>query len=229
MSILNFKVEDEGEKIDVSYDSSITVRDFLLDFLKKNNNYVTLDTKVYSFKIMGKVLNHPKFLDKKIGDLIRQGQTITFIRKKDVYYSGDGFGIDMADVSNEEGLVKKNYGKAAQKWNYITEGLNVTGKCENNKCEAYGQEVDCKIGLGIFDLVGDCDKVKCPMCQKEIEPLTCTFCECQYKIEGKKKIKGETTVVNTPWKRVEKDYEFYDPNKSGIVKWLKLIIETKSL
>ena len=62
------------------------------------------------------------------------------------------------------------------------------------------------------------------MCQKEIEPMTCTFCECQYKIEGKKKIKGETIQVNTPWKRVEKDYEYYDPDKSGIVRWLKLII-----
>ena len=29
------------------------------------------------------------------------------------------------------------------------------------------------------------------MCKKEIEPLTCTFCECQYRIEGKKKINGE--------------------------------------
>ena len=228
MSILNFKVDDigGGKLISVSYDSSITVRDFLLDFLKKNTNFVSLDSNIYSFTDGPRLLNLPRFLDKKLGDLIRDGKTIKFIRKKDMQYSG--FGIDMADISNEEGLVKKNYGKAP-KWNYITKGLNVTGKCENNKCEAYGQEVDCKIGLGIFDLVGDCDQVKCPMCQKEIEPLTCTFCECQYKIEGKKKIDGETTQVNSPWKRVEKDYEYYDPNKSGIVKWLKLIIETKSL
>ena len=134
----------------------------------------------------------------------------------------------MADISNEEGLVRRNFGKA-EKWNYITRGLNVTDKCENNSCEAYGHKVDCKIGLGVFDLVGDCDRVKCPMCQKEIDPLTCVFFEYQYKIEGKKKIKGETIPVNIPWKRVEKDYEYYDPNKSGIVKWLKLIIETKSL
>jgi hypothetical protein len=35
MSILNFKVDDivGGKLISVSYDSSITVRDFLLDFL----------------------------------------------------------------------------------------------------------------------------------------------------------------------------------------------------
>ena len=87
----------------------------------------------------------------------------------------------MADISNEEGLVKKNYGRAA-KWNYITKGLNVSGKCKNNICEAYDQEVDCKIGLGIFDLVGDCDRVKCPMCQKEIDQRLALFVNANIKL-----------------------------------------------
>ena len=230
MSTLNFYVNDDvkGKSIPVSYNSSMTIRDFLMDFLNNHSDYVSLDTKVYTFTVGSKVLNSNKFIDRKIEDIIPQGGKVLLIRKQELHYSGGGFGIDMADISNEEGLVKRNFGKA-QKWNYITRGLNVTGKCENNSCEAYGKEVDCQIGLGVFDLVGDCDRVKCPMCQREIEPLTCTFCKCQYKIEGKKKIKGETTQVNTPWKKVEKDYEYYDPNKSGIVKWLKLIIETKSL
>ena len=37
----------------------------------------------------------------------------------------------MADVSNEEGLVKGKFGKAP-KWNLIRTGLNLTGKCENS-------------------------------------------------------------------------------------------------
>ena len=67
------------------------------------------------------------------------------------------------------------------------------------------------------------------MCSNEIEPTTCVFCKCKYKLEGKKKINGQTSYVRTDWKRVEKDYEYYDPNKSGIVTWLMLIIETQSL
>jgi len=227
MSVLYFRVEDGGNTINVSYDSSTTIRNFILDFLNKHTNYATLDNNVYTFKCNGKALNSNKYFDIKIKDLIRENGIVKLCRKQNIHYAGD-FGVDMADISNEEGLVKKNYGRAA-KWNYITKGLNVSGICKNNICEAYDQEVDCKIGLGIFDLVGDCDRVKCPMCQKEIEPTTCTFCECQYKIEGKKKINGETTQVNTTWKRVEKDYEYYDPDKSGIVRWLKLIIETKPL
>ena len=192
MTILNFFVSDDEKKTPVSYDSSISVRDFLLDYLKNNTNCVTLDTSVYTFKFGGKILNSNRFIDKKLGDLIRQGGIINIFRKRDIHYSG--YGIDMADISNEKGLVRGNYDKEVPKWNYITTGLNVTGKCENNLCEAYGEEVDCKIGLGTFDLIGDCDQVKCPMCKKEIEPLTCTFCECQYKIEGKKKINGETSL-----------------------------------
>ena len=44
-----------------------------------------------------------------------------------------------------------------------------------------------------------------------------------------KKVNGKTSKVNSDWKRVEKDYEYYDPEKSGLVSWLKLVIETKSL
>ena len=96
-------------------------------------------------------------------------------------------------------------------------------------CEAYNKTVDCKIGLGTFDLVVNCDQAKCPMCKKEINVTTCTFCKCEYKIEGKKKTKEGTVLVNTSWKKVEKDFEYYDPLKSGTVTWLRLIIQTKSL
>ena len=85
--------------------------------------------------------------------------------------------------------------------------------------------------MGTFDLVRDADEIKCPICSKEFDPTTCTFCECEYKLEGKKKVNGETSKVSTDWKRVEKDYEYYDPasDKSGIVKWLMLIIEIRPL
>ena len=64
---------------------------------------------------------------------------------------GGGDGIDMADISNEKGLIENNYEKNAKKWNYIIKGLNITCKCENEGCEAYNLEVDCQIGLGKFD------------------------------------------------------------------------------
>ena len=44
-----------------------------------------------------------------------------------------------------------------------------------------------------------------------------------------KKSKRKTQKVETNWKRVEIDFEYYDPENSGIVCWLMLIIEAKPL
>ena len=143
--------------------------------------------------------------------------------------SRGGGGLHMADISNERGLVQGNFSKNARDWHIITTGLNVSGICNNGNCIAYKKSVDCQIGLGTFDLVRDADKIKCPMCKEEMEPTTCCFSKCQYKFEGKKKVEGKTEYVNREWKRVEKDYEYYDPQESGIVRWLMLIIETKPL
>ena len=170
--------------------------------------------------------NRPLEDDDDLRD-ISANSTIFLTKRLRGGYSG--FGVDMADISNEKGLVKKNFNKNAPEWNIIDNGLNLAGKCENSNCEAYNKTVDCKIGLGTFDLVVNCDQAKCPMCKKEINVKTCTFCKCEYKIEGKKRTKEGTVLVNTSWKTVEKDFEYYDPLKSGTVTWLRLIIQTKSL
>ena len=155
------------------------------------------------------------------------------IEDKDIIYSNSrsmgGGGVNMADISNKRGLVEGNFNKNAKEWNIITKGLNVTGICKNDQCRACNNKVDCRIGLGTFDLVRDADRIKCPICKEEMEPLTCCFSKCQYKFEGKKKSNRKTEYVKSEWKRVEKDYEYYDPIKSGTVNWLMLIIETKSL
>ena len=185
---------------------------------------VYIDDPSFDFKFFGEMLHDNTTLENY---KIKEGDTLLIFER--IKGGGGYFGIDMADISNEKGKVANYYNKNAPKWNKITEGLNLTGNCENRNCEAYGKVVDCKIGLGTFDLVGDCDQAKCPMCKKLINLTTCTFCECQYKLEGKKKTKDGIIPVNTSWKRVEKDYEYYDPIESGIVTWVKLIIQTKSL
>ena len=229
--MIKFTVVDNGQENDVEYNSSMTCKEFMLDYLRKFYDDVTLDTKKYTFKAMSKLLNIPKYLEKKLSDVIMPGSRVYLFRKLGMSYSGapSPIGLDMADISNREGLVEGNYNSSAPDWRLVTKGLNVSGICQNSSCRANGEEVGCQIGFGSFDLVSDCDEVKCPMCKKEIEPITCIFAECQYRMEGKKKENGETKKVNTDWKRVAKDFEYYDPIKSGIVRWLKLTIETKHL
>jgi len=144
---------------------------------------------------------------------------------------GSPFGLDMANIANKEGLEKRNFGPA-KNWNIITKGLNIEGKCTNSNCEAYNHKVDCKIGLGDFNLLDNILKIKCPMCRKIIDPETCSFHKCQYQIEGILSSSGEikdSEEIKTEWIRVEKDYDYYDPRKSKNVCWFKLVIHTKDL
>lgn len=85
--MLNFFVVDQGETKHVEYNRETIVKDFILDYLNKNNIYATLNTEVYTFKINGKVLNSDKFMNKKLSDLVRPRGRVTLERKKDTIYS----------------------------------------------------------------------------------------------------------------------------------------------
>ena len=86
MPLINFKVNDEGKIIDVSYDGSITSRDFILDFTSKYGPISSTDTKLYTFKYQGKRLNSSRFLDKKLQELIMNDSTVTFIKEYELHY-----------------------------------------------------------------------------------------------------------------------------------------------
>ena len=162
---------------------------------------------------------------------IKQNATLQYNVEGSIIGGNGGYGIEFADITNKEGLEKRNFGKNAKKWNKITKGLNIEGICKSN-CEAQNEKVDCPIGMGDFNFLENIDEIKCPMCGSVIEPLTCSFCECQYQIEGKISETGEVKDVKqtkTEWIRVEKDYDYYNPLKTGKVNWYKLIIHTKDL
>ena len=84
---INFRVNDEGKLFYVSYDENMTVEEFIKDFLRKNNNYVTLDTKVYTFRSQSKILNSPKFLKNRLNDVINNDGQIYLIRKEKMGYT----------------------------------------------------------------------------------------------------------------------------------------------
>ena len=87
MSNISFIVEDEGVPNYVTYENNITVEEFMKDYLSKHTNYVTLDTKVYTFKSNSKVLNSSKFLKKLLKDIIRANGRVILSRKQDTHYS----------------------------------------------------------------------------------------------------------------------------------------------
>lgn len=105
------------------------------------------------------------------------------------------FGLEMADITNKEGLKKRNFGKNAKKWNIVKKGLNIQGECKNPDCEAYKCKVHCKIGFRDFNLLDNICDITCPMCSINFLPETCVFCRCQYQIEGILSLSGEIKDV----------------------------------
>ena len=81
--------DNQGETQVVAVDSNSLIKDVLLDFLKRNNYYENLDPNLYVFKSNGKVLNIPRFLEKRVRDLLTSGMKITFNNKQIPYSGGE--------------------------------------------------------------------------------------------------------------------------------------------
>lgn len=84
---INFKVSDNGNIINVSYDGEITCEAFILDFTGKNTNLQTTDPNVYTFKASGKIINSPAIKNKKLKDIVKEQQIVYFVRKQNMNYS----------------------------------------------------------------------------------------------------------------------------------------------
>lgn len=85
--VINFIVDDNGKKRNVNYDENITVEAFMKDYVKQYTKYAEIDSNAYSFSIKGKMLMLPRFMKKQLKQLIEEGATINFSRKKDMEYS----------------------------------------------------------------------------------------------------------------------------------------------
>lgn len=70
----------------------------------------------------------------------------------------------------------------AAPWRYLIEGLSMQGRCINENCQAYNQEVLVKIGMGSWKNVYEFP-IKCPMCGYSVNgPWEPWFHECEYRI-----------------------------------------------
>ena len=84
---ISFKVNDNGNIINVTYSGENTCEAFILDFTKNNTSLQTSDPNVYTFKASGKIINSPTIKNKKLKDIIRDQQIVYFVRKKNMNYS----------------------------------------------------------------------------------------------------------------------------------------------
>ena len=227
MSIINFKVDDDGIVISVSYDASITIKDFIRDYLAKNSNYVSLDTSVYSFSVGAKNLISPRFLDKQLKDVIKTDSIVYFTKKKEIQYAG---GIETMDISKNK-TKEVSPAKSAPSYRDSTEGLNIWATCKNNNCIAYNDYVYIKIGYvqnwNLFDHLED--KVVCPSCKEMVNPENYYFWKCFYKIDYIKNSDGKMTRGSISGSVSSDNYKTFDEEESWKAIFAKLVFNVTEL
>ena len=227
MTIINFKINDNGKIISVSYDSTIVIRNFILDFLHNNSLIETLDRNVYVFKCNGKILNSDRFLDKKLGECIPPEITVHFVRKLNMSYSG---GIDTVDVSKN--ITKECKGAdSGPSYREGCNGLNIRSICKNSNCRAYNDTIYVKIGyVENWNLSEHIEnQVLCPCCGGLVKPKNYYFYECNYQIdyvkeEGEAYSRGSINGIAK-----DEKYKYFDEKESGNAIFVKLVFHVTKL
>ena len=134
-----FEINDDGKIINCSYDENMIIKDFIIDFLIKNNLYATLDSNIYAFMISQRcILNHLRFQNKKLKDLIFPDSTVKFFRKKDRVYGGD-FSMEFVNVSKNL-IMNQDILTYPPDYSSIKKGINIFANCKNLNCILWNKE-----------------------------------------------------------------------------------------
>ena len=223
MSLINFIIDDNGKIINVSYDASITAKDFILDYTSKHTSLSTTDLDVYTFIYRGKILNLPKFLDKQLQYLIQNGSKVKFVRKQNIHYSGGG-GLLTVDVSKN--ITKEvEPGKTGPSYRRGCDGLCIRATCKNENCIAYNDTVYARIGYvqnwNLFEHLED--SVLCPSCKELVSPENYYFMDCYYKIDFIKNDGGKMKRGSVSGDAGSDKFKKFDEEESGQAFFVKLV------
>ena len=135
-------------------------------------------------------------------------------------------GLEFVNLEGGSKAKVLKFSTNAPKWRKVCEGLNLFGKCNYNKCEAYKKEVIYTVGINKkFDFNSQKKEIKCPICNKNFIPLTLGFWKCEYQIKGEKLKNGEYIRININGRETKgDDFEYFDTDENGTTTWNELIV-----
>jgi len=214
--------EDEdslGNKYKIKINNDWTVKDLINEIY--NSTDLTKENKIDLYDREIKLTPSKKL--KEYG--IKNNSKIKY--KKVPKIIGGGGTTEFLDVTNDNAIKKNQFVTTAPKWRTVFKGLNVEGICNNKNCEAYNKLVICPIGLGIFNINFDIDKIFCPMCHDLVDLETIGFTKCQYGFGGLKREGNKIIRLKNQFTPVGRYYERYDEKKAGTAKFSNLTIVAK--
>ena len=226
MSIINFKVNENGKITNVAYNSSISVKQFILDFTSKNTDYISIDPQIYIFSIGSKLLNSKKFINTKIGLLIKENDVVDLSIKYNKEYGGELTTVDISKNKTKEFEQSEN----TPWYNIGGDGLNILSKCRNKECIAYNDEICINIGyVQNWDTFTNSDKIKCPCCGYKVKPLNFAFKHCSYLIQYNIKINGDYEGRTNKGTTISDKFVIFDIKESGNADYYKLVFNIEKI
>ena len=106
--------------------------------------------------------------------------------------------VKFADVKSTSDMEERKFSESAPKWRIVKGHMVIDGKCINPQCEAFEKRVLYNVnpqkrnGETRFSLTHD--KALCPMCHTVIQPVSCGFTDCFWKIIGIRSEKNKERI-----------------------------------
>ena len=229
---VNFEKED-GKIIPISINSSSTVRELLMEYLKLQNKDYTLDyaSNNLSFIIGAQSLLKERYLDKQINQ-IREFKPEAIIQVRYIHnVKAGGGGITTVDISKNNTRTI-SFSSTAPYYREVCDGLNIMSICKNknNSCDALNDVIYIKIGfVKNWNLCENLEKVKCPVCGGRVKPLNYGFTNCNYEIEYEKEVDDGYEDGKVNGKAEENEFKLFNESESGTAVFPKLIFNITHL
>ena len=228
---VNFKKED-GKIIPISINSSSTVRELLIEYLKLQNEALDFASNNLSFMLGAQPLLKEQYLDKKIKH-IRQFKPEAIIRVRYIdNKKGGGCGNRTVDISKNNTRTI-SFSSTAPIYREVCDGLNIKSICKNknNSCDALNDVIYIKIGfVKNWNLCENLEKkVKCPVCGGRVKPLNYGFTNCNYEIEYEKEVDDGYEDGKVNGKAEGNEFKLFNESESGTAVFPKLIFNITHL
>ncbi|CAF0876784.1 unnamed protein product [Adineta steineri] len=178
-------------------------------------------------KLIEKKVGNPEHYDYSLGDVIfRTWNEEAFNRQRSAIHDGITLIVQYPPViwdksSSEDGPI----------WRQATPGLCLDGFCLNIKCLAFEHKVIMNQGIGQFNIITNSTIInsQCPLCHTNIQPTTCAFNQCLWRLTGVKKQDNSNTTspssITTEWQDSKHEYHRWTDHFTS---WSQLTIETKN-
>lgn len=232
MRKLNFRDED-GKIIPISINSSSTVRELLMEYLKLQNEAYTLDDarNHLCFMIGAYHISLERHLDTQIKE-IRAFKPEAIINVRDKITKAGGGGITTVDISKNN-TITISFSSTAPYYREVCAGLNIKSICKNknNSCDALNDVIYIKIGfVKNWNLCENLEKkVKCPVCDGRVKPLNYGFTNCNYEIEYEKEVDDGYEDGKVNGKAEKNEFKIFNESESGTAVFPKLIFNITHL